>query len=697
MPNFKTRYSQLKMVNIIDKCFSLVDVDNQNGNNICLVEAPTGTGKSLAYLLAGVVNAQKIGKKLVITTATKTLQAQLAEKDIPNFIKYSRINFSYAIAKGRSNYLCPYQLELSMSETQPDMFLESDKAYETLGKISEIFLSGRWDGDLDNAPIGLDNKIKKKITIDKDSCLNNVCPYNQKDECQCPYFKKRAELKFSDVIVTNHSLLLSDIGLGGGTVLPVAPENYILCIDEGHSFADVAINSLAGNFALKASISSCNNLSKFIHNPDTKLYIFGVEVVICEEVVDLASSLIEELNKILLILVHNTELFKDSICILNDYIEPKAETFKDYFVNCAFIAGELCSKLTKIQEQFKTELKENVNSTIEANLSKLGFYIAEFDKILITSQYIINKDDSRYNANARWVEIKQVKTEIEFIINAGRTHVGNLLFNRLFSRVYASAIVSATLAIGSNFNYYLHKLGLNLYSEVITSKLDASFCYATQSQVVVPRFTYSPDYSTRNEFTKELTDYLIRKVLDYNDGYGTLVLFFNRSQLQEVYGLLPEVLQQKVLLQTEYISSHKLINDHKNNIDKGLPSIIFGLNSFAEGVDLPSLYCIHVVISKLPFETHKNPVNLVQEYWFDFEKTSYFKESSLPETCIKLVQAAGRLIRSETDYGQLTICDSRIISKGYGAILLNALPPFNRVYKKDFILQAYHKIRYNVA
>ncbi|MBY0380281.1 MAG: hypothetical protein K2P99_07780, partial [Burkholderiales bacterium] len=676
-----------------DNCFNSVDEDIEDGHNICLVEAPTGTGKSMAYLVAGVVNAQKLGKKLIISTATKTLQSQLVEKDIPNFIQNGKLKVSYTIAKGRSNYLCPYQLELSLSEAQLDMFLESEKIQNTLNLLSQKFADRMWDGDLDNVPIHIDNKIKPLITINKDSCLNSLCHYNQKDECTCPYFRKRADLKFSDVIVTNHSLLLSDIVLGGGVVLPVSPENYLLCIDEGHGFADTAIDSFTEMFGLKNAITSCNHLAKFLYNSETKTYLYGIEPSLCDDGEDLSVALVEELEKILLILSRNIELFKDETLMLNDYIEPQSSIFKDYFINCAFVAGELSTKLNKIQEQLKERIKDKNDYADENNLSKLGFYMAEIEKILATSQYIINQDDSRYNANARWIEIKPLKVDIEFMIYAGLTHVGNMLFNQLFSRVYALAVVSATLAIGTDFRYYLHKLGLNLYGNVKTVKLSPSFEYNKQAQVVVPRFTYSPEYKTRNDFTKELSNYLATKVINYEDGYGTLVLFFNRIQLQETYSLLPKVLQKNILLQTDFISNQRLIDEHKKNIDNERSSIIFGLNSFAEGVDLPSLYCVHLVITKLPFETHKNPLNMVQEYWFTFEKSSYFIEVSLPETCIKLIQPSGRLIRGEDDYGQLTICDSRIINKGYGGVLLNCLPEFNRNYNKDFICSAYRKLK----
>jgi ATP-dependent DNA helicase DinG len=252
-------------------------------------------------------------------------------------------------------------------------------------------------------------------------------------------------------------------------------------------------------------------------------------------------------------------------------------------------------------------------------------------------------------------------------------------------------ITSATLAIGTNFKYNLHKLGLSLYEKVATYKLETSFIYQKQSQIVVPKFKYAPDFASRNDFDVELTEYL-NKTIDYAESYGTLVLFFNRKQLLEVYEKLNKPIQKRILLQTDFMSNQRLINQHKQNIDKGIPSIIFGLNSFAEGVDLPSVYCMHVIITKLPFDTHKDPQNMVQEYWVNFEKSNYFMDVALPETSIRLIQATGRLIRDEGDYGQVTICDNRIIFKNYGTSLLNALPLFNRKYNSQFLGESFTKL-----
>lgn len=686
---FRQRNSQLEMINRINECFTNINPELKDGHNICMIEAPTGTGKSLAYLLAGITNAIQNNKKLVIATATKTLQSQLIEKDIPKLIKLSKINFSYQLAKGRSNYLCPYQLDMTLA--QGDLFQAgSDTTTEDLNELSELFFQGKWDGDLDSTKVLIKQSLKPKLTIDKDSCLNFSCPYNQKDDVKCPFYKSKELIKNSDVVVTNHSLLLSDLDIGGG-VLPIRPDEYYLCVDEGHNFVNNALNSFSNTFNLKESITALEHLAKLIYNSDHKDYIFN-DIALCDGAFDEAQNLISTLNQLLQILELNSHLFINNMIVLNDYLNSQINMeFRDLFVNVAYVSSELSASLEKIANKLKDTIKSTSDSVAEVSLNKLGFYISLVESISKTSEYIINKDDSRYNANAKWIDIIEQKVSYEYVINAKLTHVGNLLQNKLWSKVYGAVLTSATLAVGNDFNYYLFKLGLAFMPNVASAKLAANFDYQTQAQIVVPRISVSPEFATKDQFQVELTKYL-DDVLDYEDPYGTLVLFFNRNQMLEVYNKLGLKLRQKILLQTDFMSNQRLINQHKSNIDNGDGSIIFGLNSFAEGVDLPSKYCMHVIITKLPFDTHMDPVSQVQEYWVKYEKGNYFFDISLPEACIRLIQAAGRLIRDEGDYGQLTICDNRLVTKPYGKILLNSLPSFNRKYNADFLHYAFKQL-----
>lgn len=696
IPGFKVRSNQLKMVEWIEECLTNINNTQKDGHNLCLIEAPTGTGKSLGYLIPTIANAKAIDKKLVISTATKTLQTQLIKKDIPSFIKSTGIDIKYGLAKGRGNYLCPYQLSLSVQNLAFDLLSESDAPHikASLESIYDNFALGTWDGDLDTYKESIDPKLRLLITTDQDRCINQTCIYNQKDNPKCPFYNNKSYLRSCDLIVTNHSLLLTDLMIGPSQALPFKPQDYVLCLDEAHNLIDYAISSFIQSFDLKDAVDSCKNLSKLLYNPQTASYLYGIDntiVTTLQQQTELLLVILEEFN---VLLNQNLHLFKDNRLILNDYLNLTLPSLIiDKFKEAYELTKNITQNLNKIKETLKEELKTKPDFNRENNLNKIGFYLTHFTEIHNCLEYLLSIDESRYKANAKWIDLKVNNNEIRFAFTSGPTHVGNLLYYKLWSQVYAAVLTSATLTIGKDFNYYINNFGLNLLTKIHTLKLDSDFNYKSQSQIVVPRFTHAPEYTTRNEFTRELINYLV-KSLDYSENYGTLVLFFNKAQLIECYNLLPTAIQKKVLAQTEFISNQKLIQTHKQNIDQGKSSIIFGLNSFAEGVDLPSLYCMHVIITKLPFETFKDPQNMVQEYWINAEKGSYFLLESLPRTCIKLIQAVGRLIRDEHDYGQVTICDNRIVTKGYGRVLLDALPEFNRKYNSNFINESLAKIKH---
>lgn len=682
--NFKPRHTQLAMAEQIDACFDQINEELKDGHNICLIEAPTGTGKSFAYILAGVRNAKMHNKKFVISTATKTLQGQLYGKDLPHFVQHSGEDFIYGLAKGRGNYLCPYQLESSITDANLDMLQVADELQVKLQKIADEYGKQNWSGDLDSAPIFIESQLKPLITIDKHQCLGYQCPHNQKDNSNCPFYKNREYLKSCDVVITNHSLLIADIDTGGGNALPFTPADYYLCIDEAHNFPNYAISGFMGQFELKQCISLVSNVTKLIVNPVNNSYILD-DVAFCDDLADKTEGLKLSLEKLLQLIKMNTNLFDNRILILNDYLNTAiTQDLRDVFVEIAFCSLEVVAGINKIQDKLKELNKNKPDVVSETNMVKLGFYLNSLESIASTAGYLVNQDNSRFNANAKWVEHEVKGSNEEFKIIAGVTHVGNLLSDKLWSRAYGTCLTSATLAIGDKFDYIKFQLGLNTFSQVKEYKLTTTFDYQLHSQLVIPQFRNSPEYATRVQFQKELGLYL-NQILNYDEPYGTLVLFFNRQQLIDTFKLLSPKLQNKILLQTEFSSNQKLISEHKDIVDQGKPSLIFGLNSFAEGVDLPAKYCMHVVISKLPFDTHKDPQNMVREYWVKAENGNYFMDISLPEACIKLIQGVGRLIRSETDYGQVTICDNRIVLKQYGKILLNALPEFNRNYNPRFI------------
>lgn len=682
---YTTNQAQIKEMNAV------LNLSNSE-QNITVIEAATGIGKSMAYLV-GLVSSYKAcqaqdsksNKKIVISTATKVLQSQLFNKDVPSFIRSSKIPLKVGLAKGRSSYLCPYKLK--MSHNQNELFAggSADSLDQKLDKINTLFYDKCWSGDLDELPSSTSQNIRSHITIETHECLHGSCEFNKKGSVVCPYYKNKEHLRQCDVIITNHSLLLTHLQAGDeGNILPITWEQTLLCVDEAHNFNNYAVNSCTSKFNIQQSINLLSIMSAIVYDKKRESFIYS-DIPLCKEVAEHTDDLILAMQNLIEIITKNLQSFKQNSLLINDYISNSNNILPQHlnlFIQIHGKAHIIWEPLQKIQNK----LKENAES--EARGMQLGFYSNALKRIIDTMSYIINQDDSSFNANARWIS---TDTNEEFTVTAGVTHVGNILLKNLWNKVYSACLVSASLTVQDSFNYTLNQLGLINLPNVTTLKLNSHFNYQEQARLLLAEFVNAPDYQSLLAFNNELTTFL-SKTLDYKASFGTLVMFFNKKQMLDIYKNIPYALKNKILLQTDYLSLQRMIDDHKKQIDKGIPSIIFGMNSLAEGVDLVAKYCMHVIITKMPFDTPNDPYNIVREYWIKKQEGNFFMEVSIPEAGLKLIQAAGRLIRTENDHGQITICDNRLTTKFYGKILLAQLAHFPRITLKnnDFLEQYFN-------
>ncbi|MDX1810522.1 MAG: DEAD/DEAH box helicase family protein, partial [Gammaproteobacteria bacterium] len=241
LTGFRNRYTQRLFIAEIVKTLT----NSQHVEKLLVVEGPTGTGKTLAYLIACIPSAKELNKKLVLSTATVALQTQLLEKDIPLVTHSNLVDVKISLAKGRRRYLCPSLLEqhLMGDSGQADAFATQDYLQKTFSELRLAFITGEWQGDKDSWHQSISDDIWQKISNDRHGCLAAKCGHFK----ECPYFKARQELEEADVIIANHDLLLSDLSLGGGVLLP-PPAETIYVIDEAHHLPDKTINH-AGNWA----------------------------------------------------------------------------------------------------------------------------------------------------------------------------------------------------------------------------------------------------------------------------------------------------------------------------------------------------------------------------------------------------------------------------------------------------------------
>ncbi|MDK4673253.1 ATP-dependent DNA helicase DinG, partial [Kingella kingae] len=260
LPQFRPRPAQREMIAAIANAFSRTlsreesseEAPKREGESIVVVEGPTGVGKSLAYLLAGGIMAQTRGKRLVVSSATVALQEQLVERDLPFVVEKSGLELSFAIAKGRGRYLCPYKLyQLTQTNAQqsfdgfeqPAILWDTKPKKEDLDVLHDLgnrFASRQFNGDRDTWAEKIDDALWVKVTNDNHGCLKSACP----NRAECPFFLARDTLDTVDVVVCNHDLLMVDISMGGGVILP-APEQSFYCIDEAHHLPKKALNQFA--------------------------------------------------------------------------------------------------------------------------------------------------------------------------------------------------------------------------------------------------------------------------------------------------------------------------------------------------------------------------------------------------------------------------------------------------------------------
>ena len=276
---------------------------------------------------------------------------------------------------------------------------------------------------------------------------------------------------------------------------------------------------------------------------------------------------------------------------------------------------------------------------------------------------------------AKWIAVNTDGNTPDYRFHASPISSANMLVNGLWRRAAGAVLTSATLQSLGNFNLLLNQTGLAWLPETTTLALSSPFDFTQQGQLYIPPLIASPKNAQAH--TDEIVAWL-PKLIDDKAAVGTLVLFSSRKQMTEVAYRLPENLLPHLLIQDEQ-SQSKLLEAHYAALAEGKPSIILGLDSFAEGLDLPHEACVHVIIAKLPFAMPDNPIEKTQSRWIEKRGGSPFMEITVPEASIKLIQAVGRLIRTEQDYGRITLLDNRVITQRYGQQMLACLPPFQRI------------------
>ena len=691
LPHFRPRIAQREMIAAIANAFSRTlsaekddETPNRQGESIVVIEGPTGVGKSLAYLLAGGIMAQTRNKRLIVSSATIALQEQLIERDLPFVVQKSGLDISFALAKGRGRYLCPYKLyQLTGKPAQQTLsgFYESTDILwnkkpqksdlDTLHEMAEQFANRTFNGDRDTWHDKINDELWSNVTSDRHSCLKNTCP----NRPECPFFLARETLDEVDVIVANHDLLLSDIRLGGGVILP-PPEQSFYCIDEAHHLSKKALKQFAAEHSLAQVTSTLEHLSETTQ----KIAVLCNKMQLINEIDAAAKELLSSFNQWQVVLEDAPELNtpkefeRELIWLWEDGNIP--DSLNELTQNTCHAAQTLYKHMTTLDSSL-AELRRDDNPDMGDQLGlKFGMLLTFVEQANDVWQLMATTPKNEKEPPlAKWIAVNTDGNTPDYRFHASPISSANMLVNGLWRRAAGAVLTSATLQSLDNFNLLLNQTGLAWLPETTTLALSSPFDFTQQGQLYIPPLIASPKNAQAH--TDEIVAWL-PKLIDDKAAVGTLVLFSSRKQMTEVAFRLPENLLPHLLIQGEQ-SQSKLLEAHYAALAEGKPSIILGLDSFAEGLDLPHEACVHVIIAKLPFAMPDNPIEKTQSRWIEKRGGSPFMEITVPEASIKLIQAVGRLIRTEQDYGRITLLDNRVITQRYGQQMLACLPPFQRI------------------
>ena len=682
----KPRWGQKQMIASIANHFLAIKKDSEGvrlgENPACIIEAGTGTGKTLAYVVACLPIAKALGKKLVISTATIALQEQIMSKDLPAIRQHGDIDFAYALAKGRRRYLCVSRLDSALTNNQsidPNQALFEDELALKLDteqqglyqKMLNAISQDEWDGDRDNWSDSIEEDYWYPVTTDHRGCSNRRCHYFN----ECPFFKARAGLEQSDCIVTNHDLVLADLQLGGGIVLP-NPEDTIYIFDEGHHLADKTLKQFTHRVGLR-------QLQRWYGQVRTSSKRFVKEWQGGSRVSQIASELqnklthLEDMNEIMESLVDQPEYnlgeyngFQDSSTyrfphgVIPDAIRAQANQL-------AAMTSQLTKDLDGLYEQVEQVVKDEQvgldKERAEIYMAVIGGWAqASLQQQGLWQAYacIDTAEEAPY---ARWLEHFQTSERADIELAASPILAHKLLHQNLWQRCFATLVTSATLLALGRFEQLLMHTGLSADSTQLA--LASPFDFAS-STLHIPREAVEP--GPEDTFVDALLKG-IPACLDKQE--GSLVLFTSRRVMQRVFDGLPTHWQDLILMQGESSKQRQLMQ-HQQRLDEGEGSVLFGLASFAEGIDLPGKYLTHLVITRLPFTVPDRPVAAALAEWVECNGKNAFIDISVPEASVRLIQATGRLLRQESDKGRITVLDKRLHSKRYGKQLLQSLPPY---------------------
>lgn len=624
-----------------------------------LVEAGTGTGKSLAYLFPSALWCRETGKRMVISTHTINLQEQLVNKDIPlvaGVFLETGFDLRYSQMKGRSHYVCLRRLNQAQNEVlQKTSLFVANVEEKAVQDIYDLATGGSWDGDRERLPVAVPDSVWSLVCSESDRCMSSKCPLF----ADCFYQRHRRRLEGCHVVVVNHALFASHLAIwnqsGGNAGL--LPGYEAVVFDEAHHLEDAIRDSMGTEI-------SPGRLKRLVDDT-VRMARSGVigKSITRDGVRRLSETLDGRISA-----VHG--------CLQE--LDPVRSTGRDKarIRDGGLFDPEIIRSIRDLAKEIQYWEDFDLSDEERFEVSSLKRRFVTLSQDLSSISNLEGDGES----HVYWAESVEGTRSGQVTLKRAPLEVGDYLEETLWSSVPTAILTSATLATGSSFEYQKRMLSLASAKELV---LGSPFSFREQVRFCIPKDSRGQDVNS-----PPFGDYVAEKVVEIAGMTGgrMFVLFTNKRSMERVAELVRDRIEEKgfPFLKQGDAPRDVLLRDFK---EKG-NAVLFGLDSFWEGVDVPGKALSCVVITKLPFPVPDDPVMEAREQVWRSHGLVPFIHYYLPVATLKLRQGFGRLIRSKTDRGAVVLLDPRIATKRYGRTILKSLPPARLTFDLEDIAEA---------